>query len=596
MPSYRQNLTGCPKAKHTSRTKRGIRPALWRLCAVSLSFIIGCAVGPNFERPKPPSVERYTSGETPTATIPADGKTQRFEPGAKIIADWWRLFNSPKLDALIQDAVANNQSLQAAQASLRRSQDNLRAGYGVFYPQLDAGFDATRQKFSPARFGQSSPSSIFNLFTLSTTVSYALDVFGGERRAVESLQAQVDFQRYTVLGTYLTLLGNITNTVIAQAAYREQIRATEDMIGLEKEQVNITEAQTRAGTVPYSNLLSIRSQLAATETTLPPLRQKLSQTEHLLATLAGRTPAEWAPPHVDLADLTLPADLPVTLPSDLVRQRPDILADEALLHSASADIGVATAALLPSFTLNGTFGFNSTSINNLFGRNSSLWSLGANITAPLFHGGTLRFQRRAAIEAYNQSLAAYRQTVLSSFAQVADTLRALEQDAEAVHAQSRALTASEEALRLIQANYLAGVATYLQVIIADGQYHQAKIGYIQALAQRFQDTVALFVALGGGWWNAEENVLDSILTGSNRDGEALFRQHCAACHVHGGNIVIPQKTLLRKKRGIDDISSADDIIRAMRAPGRGMTKFDEKTVSDKDARQIAEYILKAFNQ
>lgn len=479
------------------------------LCIVPLLVIIGCALGPNFVRPKAPPVNRYTHGEEPTTTIPADGQAQHFEQGAELTADWWRLFKSTTLDEVIKEGFTNNPNLLAAQATLRQSQENLRAGFGVFYPQVDASFDATRQKFSPIRFGGNPVSSIFNLFTLGATVSYALDVFGGQRRAVESLQAQVDFQRYTVLGTYITLSGNIVNTVIAQAAYREQIKATDQIISLQREQVGITEAQAQAGIVPYSNLLSLQSQLAATEATLPALRQKLSQAEHLLATLVGRTPAEWASPQVDLQDLTLPSDLPITLPSELVRQRPDILAAEAQLHSASAEIGVTTAALFPSFTLNGAYGLNNTSIEDLFKNASSIWSLGANVSAPLFHGGTLWFQRRAAIEGYNQSLANYSQTVINAFAQVADILRALEHDAEILNAESQSLITAEEALGLIQANYQAGTVNYLQILIANNQYHLAKIGYLQAQAQRLQDTVAFFVALGGGWWNVEEKVSDN---------------------------------------------------------------------------------------
>ncbi|HUI45368.1 MAG TPA: efflux transporter outer membrane subunit [Nitrospirota bacterium] len=492
--------------------------ALKGLCAVLLCCMLSCAVGPNFERPKQPSIESYTTGTTTTTTIPADGKAQHFEQGAKIVSDWWQLFNSPKLDAVVKEAIANNPNLQAAQASLRQSQDNLRAGYGVFYPQLSAGLDASRQKSAPALTGGITPSSIYNLFTLSATVSYALDVFGGERRAVESLGAQVDFQHAMVSATYITLSGNVVNAMIAQAGYQEQIKATEQLIDLQREQVKLTEAQAQAGTVPYANLLSLQSQLASLEATLPPLQQKINQTWHLLATLVGRTPAEWAPQQVELADLTLPGELPLTLPSQFVRQRPDILAAEAQLHSASAEIGVATAALFPSFTLSGDYGVGSNTSNNLFKSNSSFWSLGGSISAPLFRGGTLWYGRQAALDAYQSSLANYRQTVLSAFAQVADTLRALEHDAELVHAQSRALKAAEEALRLIQDDYQAGTANYIQVLVADGQYHQAQIGYLQALAQRYQDTAALFVALGGGWWNAEENV-----TGTASNNDSLLR-------------------------------------------------------------------------
>ena len=486
---------------------------VWGVMVILLISLTGCAVGPNFVRPTPPPIDRYTQGAEPTGTIPADGQAQHFALGATIGVDWWRLFGSTKLDAVINEALAGNPSLQAAQASLRQSQNNLRAGYGVFFPQLDAGFGASRQKSSQAGIGSSSPGSIYNLFTLSATVSYTLDVFGGERRVVEGLQAQVDVQQATVNGTYLTLTGNVVNTTIAQAAYREQIKATEQIISLEKEQVGIAETQARAGTAPYANVLSLRSQLASSEAMLPPLKQRISQAGHLLATLAGHTPAEWTPPQVDLSDLKLPGDLPVTLPSELVRQRPDILVAEAQLHSASADIGVATAAMYPNFTLNGSYGQNSMALDTLFKSGGSVWSLGADVIAPLFHGGTLWFKRKAAIEGYQKTLATYRQTVLDAFAQVADTLRGLEHDAEALQAQSQALATAEESLRLIQANYQAGIVNYLQVLIANEQYHQARIGYLQAQAQRLQDTVALFTALGGGWQDAGKDTTDTVSDG-----------------------------------------------------------------------------------
>ncbi len=298
------------------------------------------------------------------------------------------------------------------------------------------------------------------------------------------------------------LSGNAVNAVIAQAAYRAQIQATLDLVAFEKQQIRIAEAQVRAGTVPQSNVLSLRSQLASTEATLPPLQLKVDQAEHLLAVLAGRTPGEYAPVSVALADLTLPADVPVTLPSDLVRQRPDILLAEAQLHVASAQIGVATAAMLPNLTLSAGYGVAANTPGTLFTPASAVWNVGAGLTAPLFSGGTTWYQRKAAIDAHEQATALYRQAVLAAFQQVADTLRALEHDAEALRAQQEAVDAAEEALKLTQFNYEAGIATYLQVLVADGQYLQTKQGYIQAVAQRLQDTVALYVALGGGWWNA----------------------------------------------------------------------------------------------
>ncbi len=478
------------------------------LYGVLLFYLAGCAMGPDFVRPTSPPVDSYTQGTEPMATISADGQTQHFVKGAAVLADWWRLFNSAQLNAVISEAIAGNPTLQAAQASLRQSQENLRAGYGVFFPQFDAAFDATRQKYSPARSGSSAASSIFNLFTLSATVSYAFDVFGGQRRMVEGLQAQVDMQQAMLRGTYLTLSGNVVNTLIARAAYSEQITATEEIISLQREQVAIADAQARAGTAPYANVLSLQSQLASYEATLAPLKQRLDQTEHLLATLVGCVPAQWTSPPVRLADLALPREIPVTLPSELVHRRPDILASEATLHSAGAEIGVATAALFPSFTLNGSYGQNSTSKTDLFKGSSNFWSYGAGVTAPLFHGGTLWFKRKAALEGYQQALATYRQNVLGAFAQVADALRALEHDAEGLRAQSQALETAAEALRLIQANYQAGVVSYLQILIANGQYHQARLGYLQAQAQRLQDTVALFVALGGGLSDIGEDEKD----------------------------------------------------------------------------------------
>jgi NodT family efflux transporter outer membrane factor (OMF) lipoprotein len=473
--------------------------------AIALSCgLAACAVGPNFLRPRTPKAAMtYNYQEDPTGTVKADGVSQHFDRGAEIAGDWWRLFNCPKLDRVVLETVANNPTLQAAQASLRQSQDNLRAGYGIFFPQISAGFQPTRQQFSPARFGQNSSNSIFSLYTLSTTATYVLDVFGGERRTVESLGAQVDVQYYNAEGTYLSLSGNVVNAIVAEAAYEAEIDATQQIIGFLKEQEKITGAQAEAGVVPYSNLLSIQSELATTQATLPPLRQQLAHTRHLLATLVGEPTGDWAPPRVAFSEFTLPDDLPVSLPSDLVHQRPDILVAEAQLHVASAQIGVATAALFPSFSLNANYGLNSTSLATLFGSSAAFWTLGASLATPVIQGPTLWYQRKAAIDAYDQALANYRQTVLAAFAQVADALDALQHDAETLKAQSQALSTAGEALRLIEANYQAGTVNYLQVLIADYQFQQAQVGYIEAMGQRFQDTAALFVALGGGWWKAD---------------------------------------------------------------------------------------------
>ena len=467
---------------------------------ISVVLMSACTVGPDFSRPEPPAESRYTN-DPMTRTVTAEGQAQHFLSGSEVPHDWWRLFKSEPLNATVRQSISHNLTLQAAEASLRQSQDNLRAGYGVFYPHVDARFGASRELSSQIQQGSAVPGSIFNVVTLSGTISYTLDVFGGGRRAVEGLQAQVDRQLYLNKAAYLTLTANVVNTSIARAAYAAQVRATEQLIALENEQLQTTDVQVRAGTAPYSAVLSLRSLIATNEAALPALKQRISQTEHLLATLEGVVPTDVIVPDIDLMGLALPLDLPVSLPSALVRQRPDILSSEAQLHVASANIGVATAALFPNFSLSGTYGTASSTLGSLSGGGNSFWSIGPAVDAPLFQGGSLWYGRQAAIEAYQQAAATYRQIVLESFAQVADALRALEFDAQALQKQGEAQATAEEALQVLQASYRSGLVTYLDLLVADIQLHEVNIAYLQALAQRHQDTVALFVALGGGWWN-----------------------------------------------------------------------------------------------
>ena len=473
-----------------------------RGAGIGLCVMLGaCAVGPNFKPPAPPQVSHYASGEDPQRTVAAAGVAQHFTSGAAVSANWWKLFKSPKLDALVEEALARNPGLAAAQASLRASQDSLRSGYGIFYPQAAADARASRQRYAPVALGQSAPPSIFNLFTLSASASYALDVFGGERRAVEGLSAQVDFQRATVEATYLMLVANVVNAVIAKAAYGAEIEATQQLIGLQRQQVQLAQVQYESGTAAYSNVLSLKTQLATYEASIPQLEQKLAQSDDLIASLLGYVPAQWTTPKIGFEDLSLPGDLPVSVPSDLVRQRPDILMAQASAHAASAQVGVATAAMLPGITLTGSYSANSIRTSELFAANGRAWSFGADLTAPIFEGGSLYFKRKAAVEDFTQAMALYRQTVLAAFAQVADTLRALDHDALALGAEEEALRSAQQALHLVQTNYEAGLATYLDVLNADAQYREALINEVQAAALRYQDTVALFMALGGGWWN-----------------------------------------------------------------------------------------------
>lgn len=478
--------------------RRG-RFAALAACAV-LPALAGCAsVGPDFQRPVAPSDRAYTP-EGPARTAVAAGQAQRFVEGQAVAPDWWRALDCPALDGVVGQALAYNPGLEAAEATLRQSQDSLRAGYGVFFPQVDAKAGASRQLSNQAPGVL--PSSTFNLFSLSGTVSYAIDLWGGSRRQVEALGAAVDAQRWALAGARTMLAANVVDAMIAQAAYRDEIDATAATLVVLREQVKIANAQAEGGAAPYANVLSLESQVAATEATIPPLQEKIDQAADLLAALTGTTAARWRAPSVALNDLHLPQDVPLTVPSQLVRRRPDILIAEAQLHAANAAIGVATAAMLPNLTLSANFGTNATAGDSLFSPASSFWSLGAGLTQPIFHGGALYYQRKAAMDARDAAAADYRQTVLASFQQVADTLRGLGHDADALAAQTEAVETAERALRLIQANYQAGIGTYLQVLVADGQYLQARSGYVQAAAQRLQDTVAMYVALGGGWTDA----------------------------------------------------------------------------------------------
>jgi NodT family efflux transporter outer membrane factor (OMF) lipoprotein len=473
------------------------------------ALLAGCAVGPNFVRPAEPTFDGYLEPRETPATVSADGHAQHFVAGAQVPAQWWELFGAPALNGIVSEALTRNQTVASAVSTLHQSESALRAGYGVFYPHLEAGLDASRQRSAPANIGQNVPSSVFNLFTLSGSVSYLVDLFGGARRQVESLHADVDFERNEVLAAYFAMTANIVNTSIARAGYRAEIAATQSLIDSTADQVNLAQIQAKAGTMPYSAALSLQSQLAGLQASLAPLEFRADQADHLLAVLVGRAPAEWTPPDLALSDFSLPENLPLSLPSELVRQRPDILAAEARLHEASAQIGVATAALFPSLTLNGALGTSTSEWSQLGQQQGRFWSTGAGLSVPVFQGGSAWYGRKAAIDAYQATLSDYRQVVLNAFQQVADTLRALEHDAESLRAESESAAAAREALALTQANYQAGLADYLAVLTATNQLQTAQIGYVSAVAQRLQDSVALFVALGGGWWNSPTGMPNS---------------------------------------------------------------------------------------
>ncbi len=475
----------------------------WRRAALfaSVSLLASCTVGPDFERPPPPETKGYTEekeGLPPLQVTDAKEKEQRLLLGQDIPGEWWHLFRSDRLNDVLKQAITGNQNLIAATATLAQARQGIAQAAGALYPQVDAQGGVTREKVSNAAFGQPHQLTAFNLYSIGPTVTYALDPFGGNRRRVEQQEALTDFSDYQLDAAYLTLTGNAVIQAITIASARAQIAAYDTIITDDERNLRLVRTELQAGEATQIDVQLAQSQLENDRTQLPALRQQLSVARHALSVLVGRLPADWVPPDFDLAEFTLPEALPVTLPSALVRRRPDILASEAQLHAASAAVGVATAQLYPNLNLTASFTYESNSIGGLLG--GPAYSLGAQLLAPIFHGGTLTAQKEAAVEAFNAALATYRQTVLTGFGQVADTLQALQHDLESVEAQRRALESSEANLKLTQTTYSYGNVGILQVLDAQRLAEQARLGFVRAQAQRYLDTVQLFTALGGGWW------------------------------------------------------------------------------------------------
>lgn len=483
-----------------------ISPQISTILIILLSiFLTACMVGPNFHSPASPKVKRYTESPLPAKTVHpsgAGGQAQTFLTDKDIPLIWWELFHSPVINQLIHCGLAKNPSLASASAALRQAQENLNVQIGnSMWPAVDALGFAQRQRFSELQIGVPNPAArTFNLFYASVNVAYTLDVFGKARREIESLRAQVDYQQFQEIAAYLTLTSNIVTTSINIASYQAQIEATLKLIKAQQNILTILNKQYHLGGVSNANVLTQQTLLEQSKATLPPLQKNLSQAKHALSALVGAFPDDRLPV-INLDKLKLPTHIPVSLPSNLVRQRPDVRASEALLHSACAQIGVATANLLPQITLNGSYGWLNTSLSNLFSGKNVVWSIMGQVVQPIFHGGALFAQRRAMIAAYQQAEAEYRQTVLQAFQNVADVLRALETDAQALQAQTRAEDSARRSLNLILAQYRLGGTSYINLLNAQQQYQQTRISRIQAQAIRYSDTAALFQALGGGWWH-----------------------------------------------------------------------------------------------
>lgn len=475
----------------------GVAP---RDAAVCLAILLaGCAVGPDFHAPPAPSVQTYTGTDGPATLAPGSGETeQRIAAGTEIAAEWWELFGSPELTAAVRRAMAGSQTVAAARASLAQAREVVVEARAAFFPQVDFSASASRQQLSSSRSGVGSGQ--FDLFSIGPTVSYSPDLFGGTRRHVEEEAALAEQQGWQLAGAYLTLTGNVVGEVLDVAGTRLEIAAVEKMVADDDRTLDLVRLKFEGGKAAETDVLSAETQRANDQAQLPPLRQRLATDRHALAILAGAFPADWSPPELDLASLSLPGELPLTLPSELVHQRPDILAAEADLHAASAGVGVATAAMFPSIQLSASVGQAAVTGGALFEGASSTWALASALAAPIFHGGALAAGRRAAIDAYEGSFATYRETVLTAFGQVADTLDALAHDADLVADQRHALDVASRSLVLQRLSFQEGKTDLLQLLDAERLALQARLGYARAETQRYEDTATLLVAMGGRWW------------------------------------------------------------------------------------------------
>jgi NodT family efflux transporter outer membrane factor (OMF) lipoprotein len=484
------------------------------VAVIATGLLTSCAVGPNFKAPEAPRTGGFTPAgqiapETAATALPG-GEAQRFVDGMDIPGQWWTLFQSAQLNALIERALKNSPTLQAAQAALRQANETTAAQRGSYYPSVSGTLQSERQKGSGASFGiPGFPSSYFyNLQTASVNVSYTLDAFGGTRRQVEALQAQAEYQQFSLEASYLTLTANIVTAAINEASLRAQISATDEIARSQQKQLDIAQRRVAAGGASRADVLQQQATLQATLATLPPLRSLLAQQRNQLAAYVGDLPADYTAAEFNLDSLNIPQDLPVSLPSKFVEQRPDVRQYSALLHQATAQIGVATANMLPQITLSASYGQDAAKWANIFSPSSNVYALIGSITQPIFKGGQLMHQRRAAVAAAQEAAANYQATVITAFQNVSNTLYALQADADGLAAQTTAERSAADSLTLVQAQYKSGGASYLQVLSSEQTYQTAAVALVKARALRFADTAALFQALGGGWWNRNDALAD----------------------------------------------------------------------------------------
>jgi NodT family efflux transporter outer membrane factor (OMF) lipoprotein len=482
-------------------SKRGVRSLPWRLVGIATAAALAsCVVGPDFHQPKPPDTSNYLHPSSDTAPVqPQAQDVQNVSPGAELAGEWWQLFHSAQLEQVVRSAIAASPTLIAANATLAEAREEVTVARGAFLPSVSAAAGAQRASSGALRAPGTGGTA--NLYSIGLSTSYSLDIFGGTRRAVEQQQALADFQRTELAAAYLTLTGSVVNEVLTIASTRLQIMTTEELIASDRKNLALTQRAFDVGIVPRSDVLTADTQLAADLAQLPSLHKQLDQSYDALAVLAGRAPSEWQVQPFDIEQFTLPRDVPLSLPARLVRQRPDVLAAEMQLHASSAGIGVAVAQEFPDISLSASISREALRAADLFHQFDTLWAAGGTLTQPLFKGGALRAQVRAARDAFKAEAATYQAVVLEALGQVADDLWALQYDAQILTVDRHAMDVALQALKLQQQSYSVGTTTVLNLIVAERTYAQARLSYTSARVQQFTDSASLLTALGGGWWN-----------------------------------------------------------------------------------------------
>jgi NodT family efflux transporter outer membrane factor (OMF) lipoprotein len=469
------------------------RPA-WAAC---LLMAAGCTVGPDFTRPESPSPARYTAEPLRSENPPGDPAAQHVVIGGQIEADWWTLFHSDAIDLIVKEALEHNRTLAASKATLAQARELAAAKAGSLYPQVQGTAGIGRQKYGEEFLGALAKPFSFTYYAVGPTVSYTLDVSGGIARSVEESRANAEVAQHELEAAHLTVTGEAVLQSLAIASIKAQIATLNKLIAQDRDNLNLVQTALDNGSVARIDVLAAQSEIVDDLTLLPPLRQDLSKARHALSVTLGRVPASGLPPDVSLDDITLPLELPVSVPSELAHRRPDILAAEAQLHAATSAVGVAESNLYPKIQLNATAALEALRPEGLFDGSSAAWSLISGVTQPIFDGGKLRAEKRASIDLMHASAANYEQTVLEAFAQVADMLEALDHNAEELDAQTQAEQGAQGRLELTRESYAAGNSGVIQVLDAERSYQRARLGYVRATAQRYIDTVELFLALGG---------------------------------------------------------------------------------------------------